>query len=325
MSAATDAMNAARKAKSSQGDVGVVNNFKKNAVREEDKVYHFQLLQEYPDNWKPKDKASGKPLSPPYPRYYVVPNSGVAFDESYMDEDGKVSPRAREWRYIEGQPSIWNDEQPLLANLDDNAIQKMLGDSRNELKFEYGQMNVPGRHKLRLSALQIQDLFDGKATQYRPVPRIYKLHNPEKEVREEMTQKEKEFAAQKMAYECTVEHMLECAFIMGIPIDDQSEAGLRKIKLEFVKRAEFDPSNPKALDWFSEIVASRLTHVEYTFAQALSNGTLSTSQQVGMLTWTNANSPITDINPNGDTVRQLMDKYNNDDPKIVKLLKELEK
>ena len=319
--------NARAAKKNADGETAVMDKplYKKQTPPPEDKVFNFQLIQEFPHKWMPTDKRTGRALTPPYPHHYILPNSGVAYDEDYKDEDGNLSPRAREWRYIEGQPSIWVDEQPLLQGMEDKAIAKMLGDDRNELKFEYGQLNVRSIQKLKLKALQVQDAFEGKNIQYRPVLRTYKLNNPEKDVREEMTLIEKEYAAQKMAYECTVEHMIECAFIMGIPTDDQSESGLAKIKLEFIKRARYDRENPKALDWFTGILVNPITHVEYVFAQGLSQGILSTTQQMGRLTWSTPNQAIMDINPNGNVLSQLMERYNADDIQTVRLVAELEK
>src|SRR6185503_3239099 len=79
-------------------------------VSEAEKMYHFQLCVEFPQNWKPTDKATGKALTPPYPKHYVIPNEGIAYDEDYVDADGNPAPMTRKWRYIEGQPSIWVDE-----------------------------------------------------------------------------------------------------------------------------------------------------------------------------------------------------------------------
>lgn len=296
-----------------------------NKITEEDKIYSFQLSRDFPGNWKPTDKATGKSLNSPYPPIYVIPNEGTAYDEDFIDEEGKLSPRARDFRYIEGQPSIWVDEQLSLISSDDKKINDLLGQEHNQLTFRDGKLNVRGIQKLKLSALLIQDAFEGKKIQYNPKLRTYKLNNPEAIASEQIDRMDKEFNAEKLARECELEKMLECAFVMGINIDDQSDSGLKKIRLEFIKKSKYDPKNPGSIDWFTGIVGNPVTHVTYVFSKGVEQGIISDSQQPGKLTWAKANVPIMNISQRGNIVDQLVGRYIDADEKVIKLLPEVEK
>jgi hypothetical protein len=294
-------------------------------VTEEDKVYSFQLVHEFPKSWKPVDKKTGQSLNSPYPPVFSIPNEGIAFDEDYIDEDGNKAPRTREWRYIEGQPSIWSDEQVGLAGMDDKKIYDLLGQEHNQIEFKDGKLNVRGIEKLKLQALMVQDAFEGKKQQYRPKIRTYRLNNPDAIIADQMSQMDKEFYAQKLAYELSTEKMLEACFVMGINIDDQTDSGLKRIKLAFLQKARYDAGNPKGLDWFTGIVSSPVTHITYVFSQAFEQGILSATQQPGKLTWAKANTPVMDITTATNIVDQLVGRYIDGEEKVLKLLTEVER
>lgn len=292
---------------------------------EHEKMWNFQLCNSFPPEWKPVDKKTGKPLSPPYPKYRTIPNAGNAYDENYLDDKGKPSPRVREWRYIEGQPSIWADEQPGLDNYDVKQVQEMLGRDENQLTFYFGQLNVRGIQQLRMDALRCQDGYEGKKVQYQQKPRVYRLENPDNIVREEMTLLEKEWQAEKLARECTVDQMLECCFIMGMDISDQSDSSLRRLKLEFLKKAKYDSKNPDSIEWFTGIVNNPLTHIKYVVGQALVENLISTTQQPGRLTWAMANTPIFDIDAGRNPTDYICGLYFTEDEQAMKLVEELER
>lgn len=325
----------ARKAKSDQknfaamplpGGVPQIKTAKKRVdpPSDLDKMWHFQLCVELPENWFPVDKKTGKLNKAPFPRHYVVPNEGIAWDADFIDDNGSPSPRARKWRYIEGQSSIWVDEQAGLEMFDDKQIQQMLGQSENQIKFEYGQLHVPGIKKLKLAALQVQDSFEGKERQYQPILRAYRLLNPEKQLEKEMTLMDKQYAAEKLARELDTDQIIECAFVMGIDTTDLSNAGISRIRYEFLKKSKYDAANPEGIDWFMGIVKNPLTHVRYAFSTAMAEGLLSESQQPNKLTWAAANSAIMDVNSAGDVVDQLVHKWTDGDELTVKLLQEVE-
>lgn len=297
----------------------------KPKIDEEDKIYEFELVTSTTAG-KPVDKATGKQLEPPYPPRRGWPNEGIAFDEDYKDpETGKLSPRARAWRLIEGQPSIWVDEQDGLAGMDKDQINELLGQPENSIWFINGKLNVRGIEKLKLKALMVQDYFEGKKRQYRVRNRAYRLNNPDAIVVNQMSKIEAEYAAMKKAMDCTTEEMIECAYVMGIDIQDQSEQGINAIKLQFLQKAKYDEKNPKQLDWFIGIVSNPATHVTYVFGEGIAKGIISGTQQYGKLTWAHANTPIMDINSAGNIPDQLVAKYLDDDPKVFKLLAEIEK
>ncbi len=138
-----------------------------------EKTYEFELIQTV-EQGKPVDRDSGKPLDSPYPRVFTRPNSGLAIDEA--------TKGVRAWRYIVGQPSIWVDEQPSLEKEDKNKIAALLGSEENQIEFTRGKCLVKGFEALKYHALCLHDAFEGKATQYRAVPRLYRLTNPDKAV-----------------------------------------------------------------------------------------------------------------------------------------------
>jgi len=293
-------------------------------ILEEDKVYEFELIQSYTAG-KPVDKKTGKALGHPYPPRSGWPNEGIAFDEDYKDENGKSKPQARQWRYIEGQPSIWVDEQDGLMGMDKDQINELLGQEENQIWFIDGKLRVRGIEKLKLQALMVQDYFEGKKRQYRVKNRTYRLNNPDAIIADQMSHIEAEYYAKKQAMECTIEQMVECAYVMGIDISDQTDEGIRRIRLQFLQKATFDAKNPKQLEWFTSIVNNPATHVTYVFGQGIAQGIISGNQQLGKLTWAKANQPIMDINSNTNIPDQLVAMYLDDDPKVFKLLDEVEK
>lgn len=301
---------------------------RKEIISDDEKVYSFQLVNEFPRSWKPVDKRSGNQLASPYPPTFQIPNEGIALDEDFVDTDGNVKPRARKWRYIEGLNSIWEDEQTELANMSKDEIYELLGQEQNDLVFKDGKLNVRGVQKLKLQALMVQDTFEGKKRQYNPKLRLFKLNNPDKIVNEQMSHLQKEYAAMKLAHECSDEKMVECCFIMGIGSDDKSDSGIRRMRLEFLQKAKYDASNPKAteaLDWFMNIVESPVTHVHYVFANAVKSGILSGDQIPGKLTWAVSRTPILEVNTMGDIPYQLLGLYNDGDRAAIQLFDELEK
>jgi hypothetical protein len=140
-----------------------------------------------------------------------------------------------------------------------------------------------------------------------------------------MSLMDKKFLAEKLARECTTDQIIENAFVMGIDVSDLSDAGIKKIRYEFIKKSQYDPQNPGGLDWFTSIVNNPSTHVRYVFALAIAEGLLSYSQQHNKLTWAASNTPIMDILSNGDVVEQLVVKFENNDKLTVDILNEAER
>jgi len=261
-----------------------------------EKTYEFELIQTV-DQGKPVDRDNGKPLDAPYPRIFTRPNSGIAIDEA--------TGVARAWRYIVGQPSIWVEDQVSLEKVDKKVIDAMLGAEENQIEFIRGKCLVRGIEKLKYHALCIHDAYEAKKRQYKPVPRIYRLTNPDKEVQRALGIEDLEFKALKLAHECTEEEMLQSAYTMGINVDDITPSGINIIKSQFRSKAKYDPKNPKALEslqFFITVMENPMTKIKYIFHQGLKQGIISVSQQEGKLTWAAPNTAIMDMDAKKNVV-----------------------
>ncbi len=181
--------------------------------------------------------------------------------------------------------------------------------------------------KLRLEALFVQDYYEGNEKPYRKtVDAMYKfrLNNPDAAIQAKLNDDDKVFKALKQAYECSVDEMLAVASLYSIDISDVSDAGLNKIKSLFLDKAKYDPKNPKALDFFIEVMNNPVTKIKYVFAQGLSQGLLSTEQVPGKLIWAAPGTPICDLltrKPTDELAGMVMAK----DKKIVDVMLELQK
>lgn len=296
---------------------GNPNFFKKKevVVSADEKLYEFVLIKTWAE-YKPKSKVGDKVMTPPYPPVYGRPNEGIAYDEE--------TKQARAWRYIEGQPSIWVDEQPALKEMEERQINALLGQDQNQLEFRHGRMVVRGINKLRLKALMVQDAFEGKEVQYRQITREYRLVNPDAIISSNLSSLELEYSAMKKAMECTTEEMIQAASAMGIDTSDLSDAGVKHIKMQFLTKAKFDPTNPKGIEFFLQVLNNPATRMKYIFQGGIDAGFISATQQMNKLTWAGPNTPIMDINSLGNVVDQLVAKAIDKDEKTLKVLKELE-
>lgn len=291
---------------------------------DQQKTYEFELIQTY-ENYKPKDRDNGQPITSPYPKTYSRPNEGIAFDEDYDNGANQEKGRARQWRYITGQPSIWVDEQPSLENLEPRAIYKMLGEPENQLDFTNGKLLVNGIEPLKLQALMVQDKFEGKKVQLKKVNREYRLNNPDLILKEALNVYDKEYQAMKLAMEADTEEMLRASFALGIDITDQSDYGLMKIKQNFRYKAKYHASNPEGVQFFMDVMANPLTKINYVLNMGLQNGIISATQQEGKLTWAKPNSAIMDIAGRGDVVDLLAGMIMARDEKALKIFEEIDK
>lgn len=281
----------------------------------DNKVWEFELIHSYP-NYKPVEKNTGKAMESPYPKTWGIPNDGVAFDEK--------TGKARAWRLIEGQDSIWVDEQKGLENLEKTEIHNLVGQPENQLEFKNGKLLIRGIQKNRLQAVMIQDAFEGKTKQYKVVPRVYRLNNPDLLVTGGIDNIELKFAAMQKAMACTTEEMVQAAWVMGIDVTDLSDAGLKRVRLAFYQKAEYDPKNPKGVEFFLSVLGNPATATGYIFSQGLSQGFISANQQPGKLTWAKTGTAIMDINPSGNVVDQLIRAVEDGDKNAIKVKEELE-
>lgn len=297
---------------------------KKQAFNDEQKVYEFEMTRDW-SRYKPVDKKTEKPLGSPYPPVYGLPNEGIAWDADFDNGVGKTKGKVRNWRYIEGQPSIWVDEQPQLENYEKQEIYTMLGQSENQLELRNGKLIVRGMQKTRLHAMMVQDEFEGNEKQYKPQPYSFRLVNPDVQVQIDLTSIQLTYDAMNMAMNCSVEEMLAVCFIMGINIDDITEAGINRIKKEFLLKAQYDPKNPKGIEFFMSVMNNPATRIKYVFSQGLSQGVISINQQPGKLTWAKPNTPALDLVGKIGLIDELTAMVIDKNDKAIKVLEEVEK
>jgi len=282
------------------------------------KIYEYELCTRY-EATRVKDKKTDTPLGSGWPPHFSYPNHGTAINPK--------TKKPENWRYIEGQSSLWVSEQPELGDLDKKEINTLLGEDTNQLNFKDGRMLVRGDAAgvLRREALEISDYFEGNPTPYQKKPAIhqFRLNNPDAAISNSILQLEKEFKTMEQAMNCTVEEMLAVASLYNIDIADVSETGLNRIKKQFLDKAKYDPKNPQGIDFFIEAINNPETKVKYVFAQGLIKGIISVDQQPGQLTWAAPNTAIMEISrkPVEELTRMVLSK----DKKVVEIMLEISK
>lgn len=267
---------------------------------EEDKIYEFELVARW-ESTRPRDKKTDTPLGSGWPPSFSYPNHGTGYNPA--------TKKYENWRYIEGQPSIFVSEQPELENYEKNEIHEMLGQAENQLEFRDGRMMVRGDDsgKLRLQALFVQDYFEGNERR-RKIPakhHMFRLNNPDAVVEKSISDRETAFRTMEQARSCTITEMLAVSLIMGIDISDTSDRGLNKIKNAFLAKAEYDPRNPKGLEFFQSVINNPATKIKYIFSQGLTQGIISADQVKGKLTWAKPRTEILDLNGYTSTADEL--------------------
>lgn len=286
---------------------------------DDEKIYEYELCTRY-EATRVKDKKTDTPLGSGWPPHFSYPNHGTAINPK--------TKKPENWRYIEGQSSIWVSEQPELVDLDRKEINTFLGEDSNQLNFKDGRMLIRGDAAglLRREALEISDYFEGKATPYQKKPDIHKfrLNNPDAAVSNSILQMEKEFKTMEQALNCSIEEMLAVSSLLGIDINDVSATGLNRIKKAFLDKAKLDPKNPKGLDFFIEAINNPATKVRYVLSQGFAKHILSADQQPGMLTWAAPNTSIMEIGrkPIDELTQLVVDKK---DKKVIEIMLEVSK
>lgn len=289
-------------------------------VLTEEKVYEFELVYRN-EAARPVDKKTGLPLGSGFPPSKSVPNRGNGFN--------KKTNKWENWRYIEGQPSIWVSEQPELADWDKIDVDKLMGEGQNDLEFRDGRMLIRGdaAGQLKIQALMVSEYFvdcekPRKATQ--PAFK-FKLNNPDAIIEEQNDYEDLAFRTMQQARNCTITEMLAVSSLLGINIDDTSPAGMNRIKNQFLSKAKYDPKNPQGLQFFMDVINNPATKMKYTISQGLLTGLISTTQQPGKLTWTKLNTPILDLTGKLATTDELVARAIDAEKAVVDLLTELEK
>lgn len=276
-----------------------------------DKIYDFELSRTF-DQAKPTERGTNNKVGEPYPRVVTYPNFGIAIDS--------VTGDARNWRYIEGQSSIWEDEQTTFDSYEKRDMEAILGREDNVLAVYDGHMLVPGIHKLKLQAMFLQNYFEGNKNPYNknvsPEYR-FKLLNPEEQIFSSLVDIRKRFEVMNAAMEADDETIFAMCVVLGINTDDRSKGGMNNIKLQFLKKAEFDPKNPKGLEFFSETLSNPVTRIRYVFTEGFKKGIISVNQQPGKLTWEASNTAITDLLTKNTPVEELANRVVVDKDTVV--------
>ncbi len=283
-----------------------------------DKIYEFELCNTF-TMARPTEKGTNNPIGEPYPRVVVYPNYGIAIDP--------VSGNARNWRYIEGQPSIWEDEQTTFDNYEKRDLEAILGREENVLALYDGRMLVPGINELRLRAMFLQNYFEGNTSPYNKTvsPEYrYRLLNPEEQIMASLLDAKKRFEVTKAAMEATDSEMFAVCSIYGINTEDRSQTGMNNIRLQFLKKAEYDPKNPKGLEFFIDTLSNPVTQVRYIFTEGFRLGILSTAQLAGKLTWAKSGTEITELSGKGTPVDDMTYRVTVlNDEKAIEVMKKI--
>lgn len=288
-------------------------------VIDPEKIYEFELVTRN-DAIRPLDKETDLPLGSGYPPSSSIPNFGTAYSLK--------AKKYENWRYIEGQASPFISEQPELAEYEKKEIDLMLAEGHNDLEFRDGKMLVRGdaAGQLRLQVMFLSDYFVGNQKPHKKVQasRMFNINNPDAIIEEQNDNEDLGYRTMTQARNCTITEMLAVSLLLGINIDDTSPAGLNRIKHAFLNKAKYDPRNPKGLQFFMDVINNPATKTKYIFAQGLSKGLLSTTQQPGKLTWAKLNTPILDLNAKLLPADELTGRAIDKETIVVELLAEVE-
>lgn len=286
---------------------------------DEGKIYEFELVTRY-ESSRPRDKKTDTPLGSGWPPSFVYPNHGTAYNAN--------TKKFENWRFIQGQPSIFVNEQVELQNYEKEEIHEMLGQSENQIDFKDGRLLVRGDQsgQLLLQALFAQDYFESneKPRKKQPKQFMFRLNNPDTVLEKSLTEKDLAFRTMQQARGCTVTEMLAVSLVMGIDVSDTSISGLNRIKNAFLSRAEYDPKNPEGLQFFMQVINNPGTKTKYIFAQGFAKGLISSEQIPGKLTWAKPGTAIMDLKGDIMPADELTSLVITRDALAIEIMKELE-
>jgi hypothetical protein len=205
----------------------------------------------------------------------------------------------------------------------------MLGQAENQLEFKDGRMMVRSDDagQLRLKALFAQDYFEGTENKRRKnlaKQFMFRLNNPDAILEKSLTDKDLAFTTMQQARGCTVTEMLAVSLIMGIDITDTTNTGLNRIKNAFLAKAEYDPRNPKGLEFFMQVINNPATKTKFIFAQGFTKGIISSEQIPGKLTWAKPGTAIMDLQGHVAPADELTALVIDRDKLATELMKEVE-
>lgn len=264
-----------------------------------EKVYEFELIQTY-EKYKGTDET-GAPVGLPYPASVGIPNNGIAYDE--------VKKEKRRWRFLDGVPTIWVDEQEI------EPTPLELADERNQLEFIQGRIRVRGMDQNKLAALMVNDLFEGKKIQAKPVQPLYRLLNPDEAISASLEAMDVAFEAESTARGASEEDMMAYAIAQNMNVTN----GLNALKKDFIMQAKANP-----VHFLKHFVNPRNKYL-MIFTQALANNEISASTLPNQLIWSGNQTVITEVNSAGDVASELADRAIKGEEAIELLFEQLEK
>ena len=253
-----------------------------NTNYDQKKRYHFQLTKEY-TSAKGRDYETGEVQDNPFPPIYFIEPSGTGINP----DSGEIE----HWRYIAGYNSIWVKDQ-----MKPEPTEAQLANPKNFIEFRNGSLFVSGMNTALLDAVMIQDIFEEVKNPLNPVPAVYRLVNPEKEMKQTMNTSDMRFEASKAAREAPIDVMLAVAMHFGINVDNP-EADLGRIRNEFILRAESDPDN------FNKQFTNPKNAFKYKITLALRDNLISTNVIPGKMVLTSTQRAYFDVKE-GDSAEQ---------------------
>lgn len=268
------------------------------------KRYHFQLISSY-ESAKPRDYETGEMMDNPYPPIFFITNSGVAVNPDTGDQEN--------WRYLFGYASIWVKDQTKPEPTEMN-----LSNPKNFIEFRNGHLFANGVNTALLDAIMIQDEYADVKFSLTNKPAVYRMVNPEKELRETRNLSDFKFEASKAAREASVEEMLPVAMHFGIDVDNPEE-NLERIRTQFIFRAESDP------EAFNRQFTNPKIKYKYNITMALRDGIISTNEVPGKMVLTDTKKIYFDVKE-GDVAEQfaqLVFARNNDAVKLYEQIQNL--
>ncbi len=246
------------------------------------KRYQFQLCNASVTA-KPVDWKTGEYNDNPYPPLTMRPNSGVG-----------INPETNEieqWRYIFGYSSIWVKDQnkpvPGKAQLEN---------PKNFIEMSYGSIFVNGTNTALLDALTIDDEYEGVENPVNVIPPLYRLLDPEKEMKNDADKDEEAFQAESAARAATMEEMLPLAMHYGINIDSP-ERDATRIRYEFIKKSKQDPAG------FNKNFTNPFVKYKYVATLALRDNIVTADKVPGKMVYVETGKTYFDVKE-GDYAHQ---------------------
>lgn len=267
------------------------------------KRYHFQLINRDYESVKPRDAETNEIMDNPFPPIQFITNSGQGINPA----TGEIE----HWRYIYGYQSIWVTDQ-----MKPEPSKAQLENPKNFIEFRSGSLFVSGMNTALLDAMMIQDEFEEVKDAINPKPPVYRLVNPEKELRLTRNISDVKFEASKAAREATVEEMLPVAMYFGINVD-KPEEDLDRIRTEFIFRAESDP------EAFNRQFTNPKIAYKYKITLALRANIINTSAVPGKMVLTDTNRAFFDVKE-GDAAEQFAQLVFNRNDEAVKLYQQIQ-